>query len=54
MPTKYFEVLDQYDAEKHRKIKVPPNVLKYIKLFKKGDVFSPKKFGEKQGISKHN
>jgi len=46
MPTKYFEVLDQYDAEKHGQIKVPPNVLKCIKLLKKGDVFSPKEFAE--------
>ena len=46
MPTKYFEVLDQYDVEKHGKIKIPPNVLKCIKLLKKGDVFSPKKFAE--------
>ena len=46
MPTKYFEVLDQYDAEKHGQIKALPNVLKCIKLLKKGDVFSPKKFAE--------
>lgn len=46
MPTKYFEVLDQYDAEKHGQIKMPPNILKCIRLFKKGDIFSPKKFAE--------
>lgn len=46
MPTKYFEVLDQYDAKKHGEIKAPPSVLKCIELLKKGDIFSPKKFAE--------
>ena len=46
MPTKYFEVLENFDPKKHSKINAAPSILKCLKLFKKGDIISPKKFAE--------
>ena len=46
MPTKYFEVLENFDPKKHGKINATPSILKCLKLFKKGDIISPKKFAE--------
>ncbi len=44
MPTKYFEVVDQYSLKKHGKINDSPNVLKCVQLLKKGDIFNIKDF----------
>jgi hypothetical protein len=38
MPTKNFEILENFDVSKHGKIKIRPNILKCLELFKKGDI----------------
>ena len=49
MPTKYFEVLEDFDPSKLGKINATPSILQCLKLFKKGDIISPKKFAESNG-----
>jgi len=53
LPTKFFEILDNFDPQK-QKISTTPTILKCLKLFKKGDIISPKKFAEsnRQYLSK--
>lgn len=44
MPTKHFEVLEDFDPIKHDNGKITPNIKNCLTLFKKGITISPKKF----------
>ena len=46
MPTKHFEILDNFDPKKHNFDGITPRIENCLKLFKKGDIISPKQFAE--------
>lgn len=46
MPTRTYEVIAEFELEKHGEIKATPAVIKCLKLFKKGTEFQPKQFVE--------
>jgi hypothetical protein len=46
MPTKHFQILVEFDPTKHDSDKITPRIEKCLKLFKKGEIISPKKFAE--------
>ena len=49
MPTKYFEVLEDFDPKKHETKVSSSSILQCLGMFKKGDIISPKKFAESNG-----
>ena len=46
MPTKHFEILENYDPSKHDKTGITPRIENCLNLFKKGDIISPSQFAE--------
>ena len=46
MPVKTYQVIEEFELDKHSQSKMTPSVIKCLKLFKKGTEFQPKQFIE--------
>lgn len=46
MPTKTYQVIKEFELEKHSQPKMTHTVIKFLELFKKNDEFQPKQFIE--------
>jgi len=46
LPTKHFQILENFDPSKHNISGITPRVANCLKLFKKGEIISPKQFSE--------
>jgi len=46
MPVKTYQVIEEFQLDKHSQPKMTPTVIKCLKLWKKGTEFQPKQFIE--------